>query len=106
MLEEIDDLLLPHLKLRVLLLDGMLQVHNRVSPGVYLLPSLLQLSTSVAHLSLNLAQAVVPGRQLQVLVKDTDCLLAEGMVLVTQPLAVQAHCNGQPLILIHTCWCS
>jgi hypothetical protein len=101
LLEEVGVLLLPRLKLGVLLLNSMLQVHNRVGPGVYLLSSLLQLSASVTQLSLDLAQAAVHKLQLSVLIKDTDPLLTEAMVLVTQPLSVQGHPNGQPLILIH-----
>jgi hypothetical protein len=58
---------------------------------------------SVTQLSLDLTQAAVHGLHLLVLVKDTYPLLAETMVLVTHPLSVHVHCNGQPLILIHAC---
>jgi hypothetical protein len=58
-----------------------LQVPNRVGPGVYLLLNLLQLSAGVTQLSLDFAQKAVHGLQLPVLVKDTDPLLAEAMVL-------------------------
>jgi hypothetical protein len=40
LLEEVGDLLLPHLKVSVLLLDSVLQMHNFVNPSVYLLSSL------------------------------------------------------------------
>jgi hypothetical protein len=55
---------------------------------------------SQTQLSLDLTQAAVHRLQL-VLVKDTDPLLTEAMVLVTQPLSVQGRPNGQPLILIY-----
>jgi hypothetical protein len=50
LLEEVGDLLLPQLKLVILLLNSVIQVHNHVGPGVYLLSTLLQLSMSVTQL--------------------------------------------------------
>jgi hypothetical protein len=48
LLQEVNNLLLYLLKLSILLLDHMLQVHNGLGPGVYFISSLLQLSVSLA----------------------------------------------------------
>jgi hypothetical protein len=52
---------------------------------------------------LNLAQMVVQGLQLSVLLMNTECPLAKAMVLTTQPLQIQGRPDGMLLILVQMC---
>jgi hypothetical protein len=78
-----------------------LQVHDSVSPQVHLLLGQLQLSTSMVQPMLSLAQAVVQGLQLLILLTDHERPLAEDAILTTQPLQLQRRPDG--LLLIRIC---
>jgi hypothetical protein len=68
LLLESGDHLRPLLKLGLLRLDDILEMHDRVGPGVHLLPGEVQLLVDVVSRMLGLTEATVCDLQLLVLI--------------------------------------
>jgi hypothetical protein len=74
----------PLLELKVLHLDGILEVHNHMGPGVHLHTGEVKLLVGIVPPVLGLAKVVVHNLQLEILVQGLICPMAEDGILMPQ----------------------
>jgi hypothetical protein len=102
LLLEVGDRLCPLIKLGILCLGGILEMHDHVGASVHLLTSEVKLSTGEVPPVIDLSKAVVCSLQLQIHLCRLTCPMMEDGILMLKPLHRVLHEGILPDVRIQT----